>query len=116
MPRIFSCARSYKFSIGEKYKKGRCPTRFHTPDSVHSPASTAHRSQQLPARPFAERGAFGMSLIQCSSDCAYQKDGYCALEKAAEITNAVKADACLHFVPKKRKADMGSHHGQASAS
>lgn len=56
-----------------------------------------------------------MSLIQCSSDCAYQKDGYCALEKAAEITNAAKTDACPHFVPKKRET-AGHHPGQTSAS
>ena len=42
-----------------------------------------------------------MSLIHCSCDCLYQHEGYCELEKAAEITNYVKADGCLHFVPSK---------------
>jgi hypothetical protein len=31
----------------------------------------------------------------------YQHEGYCNLEKAAEITNYPKADGCLHFVPSK---------------
>jgi hypothetical protein len=43
-----------------------------------------------------------MSFIHCSSDCTYQQDGYCGLEKAAEITNCVKADGCLHYVPRKK--------------
>lgn len=46
-----------------------------------------------------------MSLIQCSSDCRYQKDGYCALEKAAQITAASKTGAggCLHYLPRNNE-------------
>lgn len=42
-----------------------------------------------------------MSLIHCSCDCRYQRDGYCQLEEAAEITNYTNSEGCLHFVPAK---------------
>lgn len=42
-----------------------------------------------------------MSFIHCSCDCLYQRDGYCGLEKAAEITSDSKDGGCLHFVPSK---------------
>ena len=50
-----------------------------------------------------------MSLIQCTSDCLYQKDGYCRLEKAAEITTSEKSAGCLHFRP--RGAGKTGHTG-----
>lgn len=42
-----------------------------------------------------------MSLIHCTCDCLYQKEGYCVLEKAAEITNYKEEGGCLHYVPLK---------------
>lgn len=45
-----------------------------------------------------------MSLIQCSCDCLYQKDGYCKLEKAAEITDCENPTGCLHFKPREVSA------------
>jgi hypothetical protein len=49
-----------------------------------------------------------MSFIHCSSDCTYQQDGYCGLEKAAEITNCVKADGCLRKAKKTTILDTNS--------
>lgn len=46
-----------------------------------------------------------MSLIQCTSDCAYQKDGYCGLEQATHVTNdaaAVQAEHCLYYLAKTK--------------
>ena len=51
-----------------------------------------------------------MSLIHCSSNCLYQHDGYCELDKAAEITNCEKTGGCLHFVPPKSKNTDGEAH------
>ncbi len=42
-----------------------------------------------------------MSLIQCACNCLYQKDGYCKLEKAAEITDIHNEAGCLHFRPRE---------------
>ncbi|MDR3645700.1 MAG: hypothetical protein P4M02_11575 [Clostridia bacterium] len=43
-----------------------------------------------------------MSLIQCNSNCSYQLDGYCRLDKAAQVTNQTGKDGgCLHFVEKQ---------------
>lgn len=45
-----------------------------------------------------------MSLIQCTNDCKFQKDGYCNLEKAGRMTNAaneVKSD-CLYYQQSER--------------
>jgi hypothetical protein len=46
-----------------------------------------------------------MNLIQCNCSCIYQDEGYCKLEKAAEITNqAVNYNnGCLHFIKKENK-------------
>jgi hypothetical protein len=50
-----------------------------------------------------------MSLIHCSCDCLYQHEGYCELEKAAEITNYTNNNGCLHFVPSTHtKSDTDS--------
>ena len=53
-----------------------------------------------------------MSLIQCTSDCLYEKDGYCRLEKAAEITASEKSGGCLHFRP--RENGKARHAGPES--
>jgi hypothetical protein len=43
-----------------------------------------------------------MNLIQCNCRCIYQDEGYCKLEKAAEITNQAENynNGCLHFIKK----------------
>lgn len=42
-----------------------------------------------------------MSLIKCACNCLYQEDGYCNLERAAEITDCDSPSGCLHFRPKE---------------
>lgn len=42
-----------------------------------------------------------MSLIKCACDCLYQEDGYCNLERAAEITDCENSNGCLHFRPRE---------------
>ena len=37
-----------------------------------------------------------MSIIPCMKDCDYQKEGYCMLEKAAEITD--EDSECPHLI------------------
>jgi GMP synthase PP-ATPase subunit len=46
-----------------------------------------------------------MNFIQCNSSCVYQDEGYCKLEKAAEITNQAENynKGCLHYVEKENK-------------
>lgn len=46
-----------------------------------------------------------MSFIHCTCDCQYQNDGYCELEKAAQVTNCSKTGGCLHYVPKKKSTN-----------
>ncbi|NLO48153.1 MAG: hypothetical protein GX111_07555 [Clostridiales bacterium] len=51
-----------------------------------------------------------MSFIACVSDCVYQKDGCCSLERAASGNeNGVKNNACIHYVQinsgKKKKTE-----------
>jgi hypothetical protein len=57
-----------------------------------------------------------MSYIACTSDCVYQKDGCCSLERAASGNeNGAKDNACIHYVKtksssgKKRKPDHPDH-------
>ena len=45
-----------------------------------------------------------MSLIACTSDCVYQQDGYCALERAASCGLPDDAERCVNFVPRYRTA------------
>lgn len=52
-----------------------------------------------------------MSLIQCTCDCLYQKDGYCKLDKAAEVTNQTNSKGCLHYIAKKSsKTENNKNH------
>jgi hypothetical protein len=44
-----------------------------------------------------------MSLIHCTSDCAYQNEGYCRLDKAAEISSGPNNTDCLHFKAKDKQ-------------
>ncbi|CDZ24184.1 hypothetical protein CCDG5_1067 [[Clostridium] cellulosi] len=48
-----------------------------------------------------------MSFVHCSCDCKYQKDGYCNLEKASEITNVRKKDGCLFYVSSSERKNEG---------
>ena len=45
-----------------------------------------------------------MSLIACTSDCVYQQDGYCSLERAASPGMPCQADPCVNFVPRRKPA------------
>ena len=42
-----------------------------------------------------------MSLIACTSDCVYQQDGYCTLERAASCGLPDESESCVHFVPRR---------------
>jgi len=46
-----------------------------------------------------------MSLISCTSECLYQDDGYCTLERAASNGGVVSSDeaeeSCIHFIPRR---------------
>lgn len=39
-----------------------------------------------------------MSLISCTSDCLYQKDGYCQLERAMSSGEPSSAHPCVNYV------------------
>lgn len=40
-----------------------------------------------------------LSLIQCNSDCLYQQDGYCSLERAGASGEPAGCESCVNFVP-----------------
>lgn len=39
-----------------------------------------------------------VSMIPCSLDCVYQKDGYCQLEIPTVITDLVVQNGCVHRI------------------
>lgn len=41
-----------------------------------------------------------MSLIACTSDCVYQQDGYCGLERAVSFGLPSDDETCVNFVPR----------------
>lgn len=41
-----------------------------------------------------------MNLIQCASNCVYQKDGYCGLETVSPV-NSINTE-CPHFKENKK--------------
>lgn len=44
-----------------------------------------------------------MSLIPCTGDCVYQKEGYCSLERAASRGKPERAsDNCVHYIKRQR--------------
>ena len=44
-----------------------------------------------------------MSLIPCTGDCVYQKDGYCSLERAASRGKPSQTnDKCVHFIKRQK--------------
>lgn len=51
-----------------------------------------------------------MSLIACTSDCVYQRDGYCALVRAASTGAPCEREPCVNFVP--RQSDALQHGGE----
>jgi len=54
-------------------------------------------------------GVIPMSLIACTSDCVYQQDGYCSLERAVSRGLPSPSDPCVHFVPRcSRRASKDS--------
>lgn len=40
-----------------------------------------------------------MSLIGCTSDCLYQKDGYCHLKRAMSSGQPSPEHPCVNYVP-----------------
>lgn len=44
-----------------------------------------------------------MSLIACVSDCVYQQDGFCSLERAASCGEPAGDNACVNYVPRKAR-------------
>ena len=46
----------------------------------------------------AERSPF-MSLIACTQNCIYQRDGCCTLDTAIKSQNTVPNDFCANFTP-----------------
>ncbi len=43
-----------------------------------------------------------MSLIGCTSDCLYQKDGYCQLDQAMSSGEPSSAHPCVNYVPRSQ--------------
>ncbi len=43
-----------------------------------------------------------MSLIGCTSDCLYQKDGYCQLDQAMSSGEPSNAHPCVNYVPRSQ--------------
>lgn len=41
-----------------------------------------------------------MSLISCTSDCLYQKDGTCCLDKAMSSGDPSRDHPCVNYVPR----------------
>ena len=42
-----------------------------------------------------------MSLIVCTSECLYQQDGYCSLERAVSGGTPSAENPCVNFVPRR---------------
>lgn len=53
-------------------------------------------------------GCFLLSLIACTSDCVYQQDGYCALERAVSCGLPSDVEPCVNFVPRYRAHKLPS--------
>lgn len=44
-----------------------------------------------------------MSLIPCTGECVYQKDGYCSLERVATKGKPEQqSGTCVHYIKKSR--------------
>ncbi len=44
-----------------------------------------------------------LSLIACTSDCLYQQEGRCTLERAASGGVPSAENPCVHFVPRQTR-------------
>lgn len=44
-----------------------------------------------------------MSLILCTSDCLYQLDGYCSLERVGSGGSPNDINTCINYVPKRTR-------------
>ncbi len=49
-----------------------------------------------------------MSIIACTSDCVYQSDGYCTLDRALSCGLPSEADRCVNFIPKSGSAERSA--------
>lgn len=43
-----------------------------------------------------------MNLINCSANCAHQKEGFCMVEKLSPSANVTSGE-CLYFSPKEAR-------------
>jgi hypothetical protein len=43
---------------------------------------------------------YPMSLIVCTGDCLYQRDGYCTLERAMSSGEPTGEHPCVNYVPR----------------
>ena len=50
-----------------------------------------------------------MSLINCTSDCVYQYDGYCGLARAGSCGAPSIAEPCVNYVPRHGILNSNSH-------
>ncbi len=57
-------------------------------------------------RPAGERGWVTLSLIACTSDCLYQQEGRCTLERAASGGIPSAENPCVHFVPRQARSSQ----------
>ena len=49
-----------------------------------------------------------LSLIACTSNCVYQQDGYCSLERAVSGGLPCPEDPCVNFIPRRASALQNS--------
>ena len=48
-----------------------------------------------------------MSLISCTNDCLYQRDGYCLLERAMSSGEPDLDHPCVNYVPRSQDGGQG---------
>ena len=48
-----------------------------------------------------------MSIIGCTNDCLYQKDGYCLLERAMSSGEPSEESPCVNYVPRSQNGRQG---------
>lgn len=47
-----------------------------------------------------------MSIIACTSDCVYQREGYCTLDRTLSCGLPSETDPCVNFIPRHSPADL----------
>lgn len=45
-----------------------------------------------------------LSLIACTSDCLYQQDGCCCLERAVSGGVPERGEQCVNYLPRARRS------------